>query len=156
MFFSGHPWAELLLSPRSCRRTTSTKRRNWLRSGLISLNFFPSNILGEIHPCFVSQGRAGAVTEFVLSHAQSQGKSTQNQHFGPGKILCGILKDRICSLTLELPFLPKQLVWITRNILWPVWTMCSTWSVVNWDCSQWAEIVFGTVIKSGFRAPRQL
>lgn len=55
--------------------------------------------------------------------AQSQGKYIQNQHFGPGEMLCGILNDKICSLTLELLFLPQRIylnsliICRTRNIL---------------------------------------
>lgn len=119
--------------------------------------------LGEIPPCFVAQWRAGTITECARSHAHcSVPREVQpGPALWPRKNPVGdfewqnLLVDFGTSLSPQTTCLNSYIICRTRNILWPVWTVCNTWSVANWDCSQWAVIVFGTVIKSGFRAPRQ-
>lgn len=119
--------------------------------------------LGEIPPCFVARWRAGTITECAHSHAHcSVPREVQpGPALWPRKNPVGdfewqnLLVDFGTSLSPQTTCLNSYIICRTRNILWPVWTVCNTWSVANWDCSQWAVIVFGTVIKSGFRAPRQ-
>lgn len=120
-------------------------------------------MLGEIHPCLsLSEGQVQSESVHFHAPCSVPREIHPEAALWPRKNPLwdlewwSLLFDFGTSLSPQTTCLDSHIIDRTRNILWPVWTICSTWSVANWDCSQWAVIVFGAVIKLGLRAPRQL
>lgn len=133
----------------------------------VRINIFPISLrvtcAGWNPSLFVSQWRAGTVRvcAFPCTLLSPKGNPSRSSTLAQEKPSVGFGMMEFALWLWNFPFSPNNLFGFPHNRQNQEYFVTYVdhlqhLSVANWDCSQWAVIVFGAVIKLGLRAPRQL